>query len=232
MTGVLQVNFTFSWSGHNNTAANLNAVLDSSGAYRFDSIHSGNLVNLSDIQYFVSEISLFSREKNNLIFITDESAAHYIDLAVPATLSWTSPRSIPAGVYDSIIFYFGLLPADNKNRRFVNQPESDMFWPSEMGGGYHFMKINGRWKNSGDTSFITFGLHVGGGNANAVRLSFPQRIFMTEDGTVEKSFDMALDKWFNSAPLWDFSIYGEAIMQNAVAQRVLMDRAGQVFSVK
>jgi hypothetical protein len=55
---------------------------------------------------------------------------------------------------------------------------------------------------------------------------------LDEDGIVKKNFDMALDKWFNAEPVWDFNIYGGKIMQDTVAQRVLMDRVGQVFSVK
>jgi hypothetical protein len=230
MTGVLKVNFTFSWNGHNTTVANLNAE-DSTGVHIFDSIYSNNFVNLSEIRYFISEISLFN--ENGSVFITDENIPHYIDFSIPATLLWASSRFIPTGVYDSIIFYFGLLPVDNVDKRFLNQPESDMSWSSIV-GGYHFMQINGRWRNSGDPlfKFETFGLHIGGGHAKAVRLSFPQRIYMTEDGVVEKSFDMAVDKWFNLDPVWDFNIYGGSIMQDSVAQRVLMDRAGSVFSIK
>jgi hypothetical protein len=229
MMGTLQVNFTFSWSGHNNTAANLNATVDSSDEYRFDGIHSGNLVNLSSVQFFVSAISLYNT--NGSVFITDESMPHYVDLSVSSTLSWTSPRFIPAGVYDSIIFYFGLLPADNVSGRFMNPPESNMFWP---GSGYHFMMINGRWKNSDDVQFNTFKLHIGGGNMEAVRLSFPQRIFLTEESVISKDFDMALDKWFNATPVWDFNVYGGDIMQDTVAQRMLIDtdRVKSVFSVK
>jgi hypothetical protein len=231
MTGALKIDFTFSWNGHNYTVADLDAVADSGGTYIFDSIRSGNIVNLSGIQCFVSEISLVDENGNAVVI---KNTPHYVNMLIPATLSWTSERFVPAGVYDSIVFYFGLLPEDNVDGRFIDPPESNMFWPPTMGGGYHFMMVDGRWKNGEDRSldtFNTFGLHVGGGNAKAVRLSFPQRIFMTEDNIIQKNFNMALDKWFNVEPFWDFNVYGGAIMQDTVAQRVLMDRVGKVFSV-
>jgi hypothetical protein len=166
------------------------------------------------------------------VFVADGNVPHYIDLSTPSMLLWTSERFIPTGVYDSVVFNFGLLPACNVSGYFVNPPESNMFWPDMMGGGYHFMKIDGRWKNESDTQFNTFGLHLGGGDVQAVRLSFAQKIFITENDVIKKDFDMALDKWFNITPFWDFNIYGGAIMQDTVARQVLINRIVDIFSVK
>jgi hypothetical protein len=225
MKGSVKIDFTLSWSTKSYTAGNLNAHIDDT-TYRFDSIHSSNFINISSIQYFISDISLVSASGSTLML--DDNGVHYIDLSVPSTLSWTSLREMPAGVYDSVVFFFGL--TSGVSGYFTDPPESNMFWPEQLGGGYHFMKIDGRWKNkSSDTVFNTFGLHFKA--EDGIRLSFPQRVFMTEMGVVNLQINMALDKWFNVPPTWDFNQMGGAIMQNSTAQEVLKDRVKYIFSV-
>ena len=29
---------------------------------------------------------------------------------------------------------------------FVNPPEVNMMWPDVLGGGYHYLMLNGKWK--------------------------------------------------------------------------------------
>jgi hypothetical protein len=52
---------------------------------------------------------------------------------------------IIAGNYEKVSFTFGISEAKNQSLMFVNPPERDMFWPDVLGGGYHYLKLNGKW---------------------------------------------------------------------------------------
>ena len=120
---------------------------------------AGNVYEVDELQYFISEITL-TKTDGQLVKITSDSAIHYVDLDIPSTLKWNPKDMIPPGEYKSITFVFGINEAKNKTGLFVNPPERDMFWPELMGGGYHFMKMNGKWLATGDT-INPFNFHLG-----------------------------------------------------------------------
>ena len=121
-----------------------------------------------------------------------------------------------------------------------------MFWPEALGGGYHYMKLNGYWRNAGDTvadSWETFGFHAGIGQTwqgetavafhqNYRRLTDTVRIFLTEGETRELTLNMEVAEWFRNPHVWDFNEFGGTVMQNQDAQQVIKDNATGVFSVR
>jgi hypothetical protein len=45
---------------------------------------------------------------------------------------------------------------------YVNPPEVNMFWPEVLGGGYHYLMINGKWIDNNNQSKI-YNFHLGRG---------------------------------------------------------------------
>jgi hypothetical protein len=120
---------------------------------------AGNLYQVDELQYFISEVTLNTADGQALP-ITSDSAIHYVDIDIPSTLTWSPKDWLPVTDYASISFVFGIIDSKNKTGLFVNPPERDMFWPDLMGGGYHYMKMNGKWKATGDT-VKAFNFHLG-----------------------------------------------------------------------
>ena len=207
---------------------------------------AGNEFMITEIQWFVSKmelqneqgewISLKHREVDNLFpYATDK--IFYIDTNI--TESQTLQMApIPIGHYKTLRFTFGLNEEDNQTGFFNDPPESEMFWPDVLGGGYHYMKLNGRFVNT-EGELVPLNVHLGIGQ-NADHTEFYQNYFTVElplDFTItenaENQFDlcMVVDNWFRNPNLYDFNVYGSAIMQNQAAQQALKENGKDVFRI-
>ena len=191
---------------------------------------AGNKYMINDLQYFVSSIRLHE-EGGKWIDINPDHEIHYIDARVPDTWQWILTRTAKEGVMDSISFVFGLDSENNFSYRFPDPPERDMFWPEVLGGGYHYMKLNLKWKDPGMTDLMPFMFHLGIGqiykgnvidpdsiigyvpNYFTVRLPFFHRL---KNGEVLNHWGimMNIEKWFDGANVFDFADYPMGIMQN------------------
>lgn len=119
---------------------------------------AGNQYELSEIQWFITNLALIG-EDGSKISIMDENDAWYIDSDIPESMQ-RSFNQIPEGAYVKLQFTFGFSKETNQSHRFVNSPESFMFWPQYLGGGYHYMKLNGKWMNENGLK-EPFNFHLG-----------------------------------------------------------------------
>ena len=202
---------------------------------------------VNDLQYFISGISLHNPD-GKWMEIKDSHAIHYFDGKMPSTLQWSLGQKIPAGMYDSIAFIFGLDKEANSSNRFLNPPERDMFWPEILGGGYHYMKMNLKWKKEGMQETMPFMFHLGigqmysGNTANpdsiigfiqnyfSVRLFTPVKIAYNHSVTIDIA--MNVDHWFDGQNAFDFSYYPMGIMQSQLGMYRACMNGRQAFSVE
>jgi hypothetical protein len=205
---------------------------------------AGNPYLVSEIQYFISDIVLYG-QNGSIITIEDSGGIFYVDTDIPETRTREIPDKIPAGNYDSVSFTFGISAQKNISGRFVNPPESYMFWPENLGGGYHYMKLNGKWLEPGQTSVTTpFNCHMGIGQIyysypdsiigfvhNDFRVSLPGSAFiMNEDQQKVLSLTMNVEEWFRDPYIYDFNYWGGSIMQNQEAMDQLKKNGYNVFT--
>jgi hypothetical protein len=170
--------------------------------------------------------------------IADNQGIHYTDIRISGTLAWRITDEIPATGYKSITFVFGLEGAQNTTGYFPNPPENNMSWPDMLGGGYHYMKINGRWI-APDGVRQPFNLHSGkiatdsGFADNTFTVTLPLSQFaVIHKETAELTLQMNVNAWFTNPYLFDFNVFGGSIMQNREAQEVLRENGRDVFSAK
>ncbi len=117
---------------------------------------ANNILTFENLEYFISDLTISGSSK----FLFDVPNIRYItnDRAY-STMQMT--HQVPVGSYSMVEFIFGLDSERNTSNQFTDSPQKDMFWPQELGGGYHFMKLDGKWKNFGDATNQPFGLHLG-----------------------------------------------------------------------
>lgn len=238
--GEVNVVCTFSYGGQ--------ALTELDGTHRYalpsaDTVPSGQSVAIEEIRYFISKAYLIEENGTRVpLADADGVSVHYADFALPATRTWTVTH-VPCGHYVGFGFTYGLDETDNVSRRFPNAPESNMYWPDALGGGYHYMQINGKWFESPEAEPLPYGLHTGIGQTwtdgvatafhqNYVPLEFPDALslFLTMENRVSLTLDMDVAAWY--ATPWDFAVQGGAVMQNQTAQQILKDNAQHVFSVR
>jgi hypothetical protein len=203
---------------------------------------AGNLYEVNELQYFISEVTLWKGGLGHAI--TDDNGIHYVDIDIPATLTWSPDKDFDAGNYDSISFVFGIIESKNQSGLFVNPPERDMFWPDVMGGGYHCMKMNGKWKEPSEL-LNPFNLHLGMGMTmdslgnetfipNDFRITLPLTDCYISGDLLYSNFifTMEINSWFDTPNEWDWNIIGGQIMQNQDAMHKAVENGRDAFSVE
>ncbi len=243
-TGEWQIDFSFGYGSEDLSA------LDPARRFSLpgNALDSGRIsgstqsLTLAEVRYFISKVYLIE-ETGKKIYLYDDSnhMVHYVDFAQKSTLSWKF-STVPSGHYVGIGFICGLDETDNRSHRFPNPPESLMFWPEALGGGYHYMQINGKWFASANAPALPYGLHTGIGQTwkdnvattfhhNYACVEIPQAfsVFLTMKQRHKITLHMDVRQWLIG---WDFTAHGGAIMQNQTAQQILKKNAQHVFSIR
>lgn len=198
---------------------------------------AGNRFMINEIQWFLSRVEL-QDDQGNWIAFGEGDNLFYVDTQLPETHLLHSD-SLPAGHYNHLRFTFGLDEADNRTGRFPNPPETNMFWPEPLGGGYHYMKLNGKWQN-GEGLLVPLNIHLGvGQNAdmtafypNYFSVTLPAAITLVAGQHTEALLLMTVDNWFRNPHIYDFESDGAAIMQDQAAQTKLKENGHDVFEFK
>lgn len=198
---------------------------------------AGNLYEIDEVKFFISDV-IIENENGEEIVITDNEGIHYVDLDIPSTLKWNISDPIPEGKYKTVRFVFGLSPENNVTYKFPNSPENNMAWPDILGGGYHYMQINGRWDHEGEIT--PFNLHTGRGQLweneepvafidNHFTITLPlSKVSVMKEKTTIFTLNMNINQWFNA---FDLDLFGGAIMRNQEAQELLKTNGKNVFTL-
>ncbi|MCX6243638.1 MAG: hypothetical protein NTU98_02940 [Bacteroidetes bacterium] len=189
----------------------------------------GNQYQVSDLQYFISGV-YFHQAKGKWQEISTDKGIHYTDARDNYSCSWWLKDQIQAGEYDSIAFTFGLDEKQNFSGRFTDPPERDMFWPDLLGGGYHYMKLNLKWKNDTMVQPLPFMFHLGIGQVyagntvntdsiigfvqNYFKVILPCKMTLKSGGYHQVMLQMDIARWFDGENAFDFAAYPNGIMQN------------------
>ena len=205
---------------------------------------AGNQFLITEIQWFLSNIELKNEagdwimlHQTGLSDTLDVSRVYYIDTDIPESQTLHS-SPVKVGHYTAIRFTFGLDEPDNQTGLFTDPPESEMFWPEMLGGGYHYMKMNGKYLNAEDR-LAPMAIHLGIGQ-NEDCTEFYQNYFIVElpiefnvkvNTKNQLDLTMVIDNWFCNPNTIDFDEFGSHIMQNQTAQRLLKGNGKDVFRI-
>lgn len=208
---------------------------------------AGNQFLITEIQWFLSDIQLLDQNgdwhalkqrgaTDSIAELTE--SIFYIDTDIPESQTLHG-KKIPVGHYTALRFTFGLDEDDNQSGLFNDPPESEMFWPDVLGGGYHYMKLNGKYVGS-EGRLKPMAIHLGIGQ-NQDCTEFYQNYFIVElpidfdvKANTENQLDltMVVDNWFRNPNTIDLNEFGSHIMQNQTAQRLLNGNGKDVFRIE
>jgi hypothetical protein len=207
---------------------------------------AGNPYEVAEVMYFISELKLYKQD-GTVVIPNQWNNIHYADSRYAETLLWNAGNNIPPGTYDSLTFTFGLSEEINKSFMFVNPPEVNMAWPEVLGGGYHYMMLNGFWLDTLDQR-RSYNFHLGIGQIYAnnsgqvgditgfVHNNFTvkpagQAFTVAEGTTLKLTLTMHIDSWFNTPFVYDHNQWGGAIMQNQDAMHIGCLNGRDVFTI-
>ena len=195
---------------------------------------AGNPYLVNEVQWFISNLELEDYNGNRIKL----AETWYIDTNIPESLT-LRVSEVPAASYRIMRFTFGLNDAINLSGTFSNPPESNMFWPDELGGGYHYMKLNGKYQNA-DNLLTPLAIHLGRGQNeehtefydNSFTVELPIDLAVYDGRDYPLGLVMNINQWFREPVVYDFNTYGSAIMQNQQAQQTLKTNGNNVFNAK
>lgn len=182
--------------------------------------------SVATLKFFISDVVLYCDNGDSVVL----GGAHYFNSKEGPMDVQLWSQEIPDGLYSGIGFDFGLNENHNMSGVYTNPPESLMEWPVPMGGGYHYMKLEGKYDSLG--TIKNYNLHTGGLNGDPYHFKVMlNHGFSINDGDVNIDLNMNVENWLQQPNSFDFNVYGSAIMGNQAAQIALMENGINVFSV-
>jgi hypothetical protein len=122
-----------------------------------------------------------------------------------------------------------------------------MSWPETLGGGYHYMMLNG-WFFRGDTTKTPLNVHLGRGQIyrgetpnvdsiigfvpNYFHVCLPKSFSIKRDESTTLTIIMNINNWFKTPFLYDFNYWGGHIMQKQPAMQTLKENGQNVFRIE
>jgi len=187
---------------------------------------AGENYNVLTLKYIVTDIKLSSNNKDHEEIIIKD--LHYVDISDPSTM-FIESEIIENGSY-FLSFRFGLDSTKNVSNSLVNESfHPTMAWPDMMGGGYHYMKLEGSYMN--DSTF--YNTHTGPtmGMDHSFSVIFGNEININNDTkNLEYSLDMNVNNWYQNPNTINLA---PAIMMDIPKQMQLMDNGmADVFTLQ
>lgn len=186
---------------------------------------AGNDYSIERLKYFVSN---FEFQGKKATIATDD--VFYVDMDDTETYTFEIPQPLIIDTFLALRFTFGLDSEANYTDAFTDEPESKMAWPDMMGGGYHHMKLEGKF-NDADT-VKNYAIHTGGlnGALNHINYEFVGDTIFSVGTDIYVTIDMDINAWMAVPNQCDLVNFG-MIMGDSTAQRMIKENGQYVFSL-
>lgn len=185
---------------------------------------AGQHYEVSKLEYYISDFWLGNGDNG-----TGTKNCRYVRDSRNETLSWTLD-SLAVGSYDTLRFFIGIPP--DRNIEGGLPPTMDninMTWPETMGGGYHFLRLEGRYR--GDSiAHSGFALHLGK-NEHLVRITIPGP-FKLHQGTQKGVLTMDVNEWFQTPYTYDLNKDPNYTMSDSFAMNKIADNGKDAWNFR
>jgi hypothetical protein len=227
---VLPTNITFNFN-HNWDASPVSNT--DFNVIKYTNAH-GEEMSISKLRYLISNITF--QNSNGGTYILD--GHNLVDVTNNTNLSFTSTKTIPTGIYSNVSFTFGFNNEDNYDTNYTNLNSASWNVPAMMGGGYHFMQLEGKFidNNTTETGYAYHAIRAV--DNSGTPLVFQNTFFVVDLGevTVKNSatfnVEMNIAEWFKNPNTWDLNLLNNMLMPNFNAQVMMYENGQNVFSLK
>lgn len=194
---------------------------------RFDSLMytnaAGNKFSVTKVHYYLSRFKFYA---GGQVKYTSDTII-YADGKKPLSFRFSD---LQATGYDSVSFHIGLDEAQNISNSLPATTENvNMGWPDMMGGGYHFLKLEGHWEDTAGT--LGYAMHIGN-NGYLVRAGAKKNFTVKGGETLNMVMSMDIAEWFANPNTYDLAKDGLYSMGNAPLMKKLSENGIDVFSFR
>lgn len=222
----VNINFSFlhTWDGLTINNTNLTTINVTNA--------NGEDMNFTRIRYLVSRFELVDANGVSYLF----EVYKFTDVSNPNTYNFTpNNNTIPPGNY-TLKFIWGFNEADNIDGAYLDLNSASWNWPSMLGGGYHFLQMDGQYNINSTPSNYNF--HNGTARVstnpsvfeqNFAEIEFNTPIEITTDTSIDIKMDIS--EFFKGPHIWDLNVLDTPLMPNYTAQKMMQDNVESVFSI-
>ena len=192
----------------------------------------GTSLSITRLRYLISQVS-FTNQDGIKTLVKDYQL---VDLSQDNSLI-INDILLPPGAYN-LKMRFGFTEATNSSNVYPELNIASWNVPENLGGGYHYMQMEGRYLDTTDKPFI-YAYHT----ISAVQNPGPENtredtsieidlgeITVTQ-GATQININMHIDQWFENPNLWDLNILNGMLMGNYTAQKMMQENGQNVFSL-
>ncbi|MGJ8734770.1 MAG: MbnP family protein, partial [Cellulophaga sp.] len=194
---------------------------------------NGEQLSITKLRYLISNITF--QKSSGETFILD--GYNLVDVTNNTDLSFTPTTTIPTGTYSNVSFTFGFNNDANYNNNYLDLNATSWNVPAQLGGGYHFMQLEGKFidNTATETGYIYHTIRAVDNSGAA--LEFEDTFFevdlgevtITDNATFE--IDMNISEWFKTPNTWDLNVLYTSLMPNFDAQMMMFENGQNVFSL-
>jgi len=214
-------NFTHNFDGTTITNSNFN---------QFDFVNAfGDTLSISKLRYLISKIR-FHKANGDSVLI---DGYNLVDVTNSTNLSYATTVNVPVGSYTGVSFNFGFDSVDNQGN-YIDLNSTNWNWPGMLGGGYHFMQMEGKYKHQGNDSIYAY--H--NGTARVSMGVFEQNFFNVNLGAVtltkadvNMEIEMNISEWYKNPNTWDLNALHAPLMPVYNAQKMMKENGPSTFSI-
>ncbi|KAB1160775.1 hypothetical protein F7018_02560 [Tenacibaculum aiptasiae] len=209
----IKLNFTQNWDG---TAIEKSDISNTEFTNK-----AGTKLTIDKLRYLISRITLTDGNQNATVF----DGYKLVDVSNVDDLTHTLPQKISEGSY-KLTMTFGFNNDDNKDG--IHKDLNDFSVPQMLGGGYHFMQMDGKYLNSKNIK-SPFNYHAikAVDNTDPANLKFEDTFFTVELGTILVTNNATIEirmnvaEWFKNPNEWDLNTLNTSLMSNFNAQKLM-----------
>ncbi len=165
---------------------------------------AGNSYKVTGLRYYLSGIKLWNGDQ--LMYTSEE--IFYIDGEEEITK--LELEGVEEGEYSSMTYLIGIVDEENIIGNLPNEDIHDqMVWPEPMGGGYHFMKMEGYYYDENNEQF-GFAIHQGTSIGRIEGELVGDFSYFEEDNNLKLNCNM--NNLFDEPEVYNFEIDGAHTM--------------------
>ena len=219
-------NFTHNWDGTSVSNTDFNTIQYTNA--------NGEQISITKLRYLISKITFQKSDGEKIIL----DGYNLVDVTNGVNLSFTSTSTMPSGDYSHVFFTFGFDNDANYNNNYQDLNSASWIVPSMLGGGYHFMQLEGKFIDN-TTTEKGYAYHAirAVDNSGATPI-FKDTFFEVDLGAVSITnnvtfnIEMNIAEWFKNPNTWDLNVLNNMLMPNFNAQIMMFENGQNVFSLE
>ncbi len=186
---------------------------------------AANQYSIEKLEYYLSDFRIYKNSQlcysgTEIVLVNGRDSGTF-------TFNISPSSGLASGIYDSVAFTIGVSSVLNVSYGLPNTLDNmDMAWPDVMGGGYHFFKLEGHYKNAG--LLAGYAMHLGQ-NGYQVNAGMHCSINIKPTGDATLNMIMNVNEWFRNPANYNFNTDGVFTMGDTLLMHKLALNGADVF---